>query len=118
MPPEDRHDPGMLTPLGPRKRRGPRFIVGKVRRGAAGEETLHHFDSVRAGRPGERCRCDQAAVMQSVPFGVGARVEQELDGLQVPFSRGEMDDRGVPVFRAAEPRVSFEQPEAVPSLDA
>ena len=53
---------------------------------------------------------DQAAVMQSVPFGIGARVEQELDRLEMSFSHGEMDRRGVPVLRAAESRVSFEQP--------
>ena len=53
---------------------------------------------------------DQAAVMQPVPFGIGARVEQELYRLQVSFADGEMYRRGVPVFRAAEPRVSFEQP--------
>ena len=53
---------------------------------------------------------DQAAVMQSVPFGIGARVEQELHRLQVSLSHGEMDRRRVPVFRAAESRVSFEQP--------
>jgi hypothetical protein len=52
---------------------------------------------------------DQAAIMQSVPFGVGARVEQELNRIQVSFPHGEMDCRGVPVLRAAESRVSFEQ---------
>src|SRR3954471_11841359 len=33
--PEDRYDLRVLTPFSPRERCGPRFIVGKVRRGSA-----------------------------------------------------------------------------------
>jgi hypothetical protein len=40
-----------LPPFGPRKRRGPRFIFGKVRRGTACEEKLHHLTAfVRAAQ--------------------------------------------------------------------
>ena len=53
---------------------------------------------------------DQAAVMESVPFGIGASVEQELHRLQVSFAYGEVYRRRIPVFRAAESRVSFDQP--------
>jgi hypothetical protein len=53
---------------------------------------------------------DQAAVVQSVPFRIGARLQQEPHGLDVSFSHGEMDGRRVPVLRATESRVSFEQP--------
>ena len=43
----------MLTPLGPREGRGPGFIIGKVRGGAAREEKLHHlYGIVRAPTSG------------------------------------------------------------------
>jgi len=53
VPPEDRHDLRMLAPFGPREGRGPGFIIGKVRGGAAGEEKLHHLHGICACCPGE-----------------------------------------------------------------
>ena len=84
-------------------------MVGRLRDGSAATipralEKSH--DSPVAPFP---CHLDQAAVMQSVPFGIGARVEQELDRLQVSFPHGEMDCRGVPVLRAAEPWIPVKQ---------
>jgi hypothetical protein len=52
---------------------------------------------------------DQAAIMQSVPFRIGACVEQQADRIQVSLANGEMDCRGVPVLSPAESRVSCEQ---------
>jgi hypothetical protein len=53
---------------------------------------------------------DQAAVIQSVPFRIGACVEQQLHRLHVSLSHGEMNRRRVPIFGAAESRVSLDQP--------
>lgn len=80
MLPEDRHDFGTLAPFGPRKRRGPRFIVGKVRRGAACEEKLHHLHSVRAGRRGERRRSIFVVARRDVRAGV-EKNGRALDGV-------------------------------------
>ena len=52
---------------------------------------------------------DQAAVVQPVPFGIGAGVEQELHRFHVSFAHGKMNRRRVPVLRTAEPRVAFDQ---------
>ena len=52
---------------------------------------------------------DQAAVVQSVPFRIGAGVEQQLHRFRVPLANREVNGRRIPVLRSAEARVSFEQ---------
>ena len=52
---------------------------------------------------------DQTAIVQSVPFRIGAGVEQQLYGFRVSLANREVNGRRVPVLRAAELRVSFEQ---------
>jgi hypothetical protein len=56
------------------------------------------------------CHHYQAAIVQPVPFGIGAGVEQKPDGLDLSFPDREMDCRRVPVFGATEAGISFEQP--------
>jgi hypothetical protein len=53
---------------------------------------------------------DQAAVIHSVPFRIGAGVEQELHRFEVSLPHGEMNRRRVPILGAAQARVSFDQP--------
>ena len=53
---------------------------------------------------------DQVAIVQSVPLGIRARIEQEAHGFDVALARRKMHGRRVPVFRSSETRIALEQP--------
>ena len=52
---------------------------------------------------------DQAAIVQSVPLRIGARIEKELDRFDVSFTRGKMRGRRIPVLGASQPRAALDQ---------
>jgi hypothetical protein len=51
---------------------------------------------------------DQAGLVVSVPFGIGAGVEQELRGVGMSGAHGEMHRRCVSILRATEQRITRE----------
>ena len=53
---------------------------------------------------------DQVAIVQPVPLGIRARIEQQSHGFDVPFAHREMHGRRVPVSRSSETRIALEQP--------
>ena len=52
----------------------------------------------------------QAAIVEAVPLGVGAGVEQQANRVDVAFADREMDGGCVPELGAAERRVPIDQP--------
>lgn len=135
----DRNDVASSAEDGTMERRGAGPIAETDEAPVRIEERLDRFDvSVFRGgvnrmvgrlrkRPSETVAClfqdsrdrlvatisghyDQAAVVQSVPLWIGARVEQQADGLDVSFACGEMNGRRVPVFGATQSRIAFKQP--------
>jgi hypothetical protein len=53
---------------------------------------------------------DQVAIVQAVPLGIRARVEQEAHRFDVAFARRKMHGGRVPVSRSSETRIALEQP--------
>ena len=52
---------------------------------------------------------DETAIVQAVPFGIGAGFEQELNGFLASFAHRKMNRRRVPVLRTAQSCVAFDQ---------
>ena len=53
---------------------------------------------------------DHAAIVEAVPLGVGAGIEQQANRVDVPFADREMDGGCVPELGAAERGVLIDQP--------
>ena len=53
---------------------------------------------------------DQRAIVQAVPFGIRAGIEQKPHGFHMSFARRKVHHRRIPVFGPSQARMALEQP--------